>query len=349
MPATLKELLSPPAVWRGLKKRLADRAIVLLYHKIHDGPADPCLLQVRPSRFEQHLQVIHKLCRPMDVAELSRRLRSGQVPHRAVCVTFDDAYVDNLLEAKPLLERYQVPATMFATTGAAGRAREFWWDQIERIFLQPGRLPRRLRMKLDSCEIDCDLGTACEWDHSEAAAHNGWNLEQDSTPTPRHSMFREFHGLLQPMHECARQAALEELMRWAGRDGAEVRPACRALDMAELVELERGGLIEIGAHSVNHPQLNTASRVTQQREIADSKLQLERALGHAVAGFAYPYGLWSETTVEIAREAGLEYACTCIATPVWRSSDLYLLPRLQVTDCDGDAFEKLMRHWLGWR
>src|SRR5439155_6199065 len=104
MPATMKKLLSPPVVWRGLKKRLASRAIVLLYHKIHNGPADPCLLQVRPSRFEEHLQVIQKLGIPMHAMELSRRLRSGRVPNRAICVTLDDAYADNLLEAKPLLE-----------------------------------------------------------------------------------------------------------------------------------------------------------------------------------------------------------------------------------------------------
>src|SRR5207247_781373 len=120
-------------------------------------------------------------------------------------------------------------------------------------------------------------------------------------------------------------------------------------EMAELAELESGGLIEIGAHSVNHPQLNIASPITQQREVVESKMRLEQALGHAVHGFAYPYGCWTDTTIESVRQAGFEYACSCIDTPVWRSSDLYILPRLQAPDCDGIAFEQLMRQWLGWR
>ena len=66
----------------------------------------------------------------------------GDVPSAGVVVTFDDGYADNFHNAKPLLERYEIPATVFVTTGYLQDQREFWWDELERILLQPGTLPR---------------------------------------------------------------------------------------------------------------------------------------------------------------------------------------------------------------
>ena len=55
------------------------------------------------------------------------------MPARAVCVTFDDGYYDNLAVAGPLLEEARVPATVFLATGFLG-ASCFWWDRLARVF-----------------------------------------------------------------------------------------------------------------------------------------------------------------------------------------------------------------------
>jgi peptidoglycan/xylan/chitin deacetylase (PgdA/CDA1 family) len=38
---------------------------------------------------------------------------------KPVIIAFADGYADNLLNAKPLLERYEVPATVFVTKGTS--------------------------------------------------------------------------------------------------------------------------------------------------------------------------------------------------------------------------------------
>jgi peptidoglycan/xylan/chitin deacetylase (PgdA/CDA1 family) len=111
-------------------------------------------------------------------------------------------------------------------------------------------------------------------------------------------------------------------------------------------ELERGGLIEIGAHTVNHPDLPSQTPDAQREEIVESKRALERQLGHAVNGFAYPYGRNAPATIDLVRDAGFTYACSTVPQPVRRHSNPYLLPRQTVMNWNGDEFDGRLRRWL---
>ena len=109
---------------------------------------DPWQLAVTPSHFAEHLEVIRRHGRPLAVRDLTRALADGRTPRRAIVVTFDDGYADNLHHALPLLERHDVPATMFIAAGCVGRLDGFWWDQLERLILTPGDLPPTLRLEI---------------------------------------------------------------------------------------------------------------------------------------------------------------------------------------------------------
>jgi peptidoglycan/xylan/chitin deacetylase (PgdA/CDA1 family) len=91
---------------------------------------------------------------PIPLQQLVEALQEGKVPARAVVVTFDDGYPDNLHEAMPLLERYDISATMFVTAGQLGSQREPWWDELDRLLLQPGILPPKLRLNINGSTFD---------------------------------------------------------------------------------------------------------------------------------------------------------------------------------------------------
>jgi peptidoglycan/xylan/chitin deacetylase (PgdA/CDA1 family) len=105
---------------RWLKYRLVQPALILMYHRVTELPNDPYLLAVTPKHFAQQLGVIRRYGVPMRLGQLVEALQDGKVPKRAVVVTFDDGYADNLYNAKPLLELYSIPATVFVTTGCIG-------------------------------------------------------------------------------------------------------------------------------------------------------------------------------------------------------------------------------------
>src|SRR5438874_1513544 len=113
--------------WR-LKKQFAPRAIILMYHSVAKVDSDPWALRVMPGHFAEHLEVLQKYGHPIRLQQLAQAHRKGNIPDRSLVITFDDGYADNLHNAKPLLERYDIPATVFLTTGLIGCDHEFWWD-----------------------------------------------------------------------------------------------------------------------------------------------------------------------------------------------------------------------------
>src|SRR4030095_8520096 len=96
----------------GLKYLFGARALILMYHRVAELRNDPYLLAVQPNHFSDHLEVIRRHCFPIKLQQLVKALANGRIPKRAVVITFDDGYADNLLNAKPLLERYGTPDTV---------------------------------------------------------------------------------------------------------------------------------------------------------------------------------------------------------------------------------------------
>ncbi len=69
------------------------------------------------ERFAALLDLIAAEFRVLPLREAVSRLRSGSLPARAVCITFDDGYANNCEVASPLLVARQLPATVFVATG----------------------------------------------------------------------------------------------------------------------------------------------------------------------------------------------------------------------------------------
>ena len=63
------------------------------------------------------------------------------------------------------------------------------------------------------------------------------------------------------------------------------------MSWAQIKELSESGLITIGSHSMNHPNLSEIeSEQEMESEILESKNILEESLGRKVDLFSYPFG-----------------------------------------------------------
>jgi len=90
--------------------------------------------------------------------------------------------------------------------------------------------------------------------------------------------------------------------------------------------------VEIGAHSVTHPDMSRLDYDGCLGEMTRSKDELERITGTEVRTFAYPYGHYGPEAVAAARDAGFETAVTCVRRGSWSPFELN---RTLVTGRDG--------------
>lgn len=83
---------------------------------------------------------------------------------------------------------------------------------------------------------------------------------------------------------------------------------------AQIQETYADGRHEIAVHGYTHPFLDTLSPAAATREVMQDREKLEGMFGRIVRGMAYPYGTYTDATVEVLRACGIAYARTTHST-----------------------------------
>jgi peptidoglycan/xylan/chitin deacetylase (PgdA/CDA1 family) len=310
------------------------KPLILMYHRIADEPADPWGLAVHPARFEEQLEVLRRTRHPLALADFAGKLQRGTLPPNAVALTFDDGYADNLLAAKPRLAAAEIPASVFLATAYLERPGEFWWDEIGRLILLTSG-PEVVELVLGGVVSRFELGT--EPPPSETRVWRGWT----APTTKRQAAFVAIWDALRRLDDTERQ----EMMAKLRADFAACKPpdgSGRAMVRDEVQALVRDGLITIGAHTMTHPILTELAPADCNREIAGSKEICEDLIGATTAGFAYPYGAINDCVRSAVTAAGFAFGVCSLRGPAGPGSDPMALPRIQIFDWDGDAFERAL-------
>jgi peptidoglycan/xylan/chitin deacetylase (PgdA/CDA1 family) len=111
----------------------------------------------------------------------------------------------------------------------------------------------------------------------------------------------------------------------------------RVMTEAQLLEVARHPLVEIGSHTSRHTVLADADEATARAELEGSKRELEELLGEEILSFAYPECHYSPACPAAAKRAGYTSAVTCDGRGGW---DPFELRRESPSPGDGRlAFE----------
>ncbi len=303
-----------------------------MYHRIAEGDIDPWGLCVSPRNFGAHLEVLADRLLLLTMDDVS----SGELPRRrAVVVTVDDGYGDTRTAAAPLFRQYGVPVIVYVMTGGFSGGVACWWDVLAELLLRPRSLPRNLPPELRTPELESLLAAARTLTVDDARRYSRWSA-YDAPPTARHTLYMGLWRRLIEAPSFEQPRMIRALGEWVTGDAT---PEARLLNAEDVAFLHAEPLITIGAHTVRHLALPRLDVDEQRKEMLDSAQELQDVTGSPILHFAYPYGRYDSVVSRTARMAGFVTSVTTDPGLVGGRSDLFVLPRFQVPDIDGERFE----------
>ena len=318
--------------------------VVLIYHRIGRPLADPWNISVGPQNFADHMEILRRYAVPRTFGDFAGRLNSG-VCEPSIVVTFDDGYADNL-QALPILEAHDVPATIFIASDAVGNPPAFWWDLLTKIFLETPSLPQELLLDAGGTPIRYDLGAAATYGPADLSRSALWRADLAPPGDKRQMVYLDVWQKLVGLEPDEIRRAADSLRTWAGLSDAGSDCDARPVTQAELLRLADSPLVEIGGHTRTHADLARLSPEQAAGEIGGGRQDLMEMTGRDVRSFAYPYGRFGPRTIADIRESGYAWAgCSRhgYATP---RHDPYALPRVHATDLSADRFEAMLAGFL---
>lgn len=313
--------------WQGtwrIRGTLFGYGAILGYHRIAEDTGDPWGNCVSPVAFAEHMEVVQRTFRPVRLADLTPSRDHGHHQGRCppVVVTFDDGYAEVLHQALPILERYDIPATVFVVSDANGST--FWWDRLRVILEAPAALPASMELQVAGMELR-------------------WAVEEGMQ-----ALYGILHQALRGLPMAALEETLDAVDAWAGgQRGTAERSSHRTLDEEEIVELALHPLVELGSHGATHRALPGLSGPALVEEIGGSQLRLESLISKPVRSFSYPFGLLDDSVQREVARNGYQRACSSRNGLISPKADPLQLPRIWPPNANGDAMGQWLRGWTG--
>jgi peptidoglycan/xylan/chitin deacetylase (PgdA/CDA1 family) len=197
--------------------------------------------------------------------------------------------------AHPILEKYEVPATLYVATRFISSNFLIWTDELERIIVGNSfTMPKKLQL---SAEVLIDFSSSKSKMLSLKSAKK---FLKTLPPKERDFLINDLAARLHGKHDLYQNSQLHDFLDWE-----QVR------------FLKNSTLWEIGAHTLSHNSLGTLSKFDGEMEILESMQQVCGEVGVTFPPlFAYPEGQNFDIpiyAVDILQGSGLSTAPSAIS------------------------------------
>jgi len=106
--------------------------IILMYHRILN---DEFINGLAQQEFERQMAYIHKNFNVVSIGDLLQNIKNNTAKPYSIALTFDDGHYDFYTNAWPILKKYNVPASLYITTGFVDGTTWLWPDLLKYILL----------------------------------------------------------------------------------------------------------------------------------------------------------------------------------------------------------------------
>ena len=296
------------------------KLFVLIYHRVFDEPDYMHQGEVDRKEFSWQMQLLARYFNVITLSEAIKAQNEGRLPSRAVAVTFDDGYADNLYNALPILKANNLTATFFIASGFLDGGR-MWNDSIVEA------VRNAKSASIDLTEL-------------------GFGICDISANPQKEQLARKLVGRAKYKTPAERETYISIVQAATGSE----LPNNLMLTTKELQEMHQAGM-EIGGHTISHPILKTLSDAEALAEIADNKVVLEEKLGISLKVFAYPNGKpgidYLPQHVDIIKNLGYQGAVSTVWGVNSANTDRWQLGRFTPWDkTPGKFLLRMLRMYL---
>jgi peptidoglycan/xylan/chitin deacetylase (PgdA/CDA1 family) len=282
-----RKIIFPVLLKTGLEKlyrNAADHSILnVMYHGVVQSDSTYFSPRhITASQFEQHLKYYQKEFEIITLKDaFEYKLKPGKLKKKAITISFDDGFQNNLKVALPLLEKYNMQATFFiATLPFQPHSMGVLWPEIIAC--------------LNCFYKDSVVETGPYRFEGLIDRKHHLNIHDfltTTTPQNRDSILRsllEKYDLMKKFQELP-----EEI--WS------------LMTAEELVQFSKSKNVSIGSHSHMHYNLGNIDPKKAEADLQTSKKLLENLIGKEVNMLAYPDGSYTQEVKNSADKLGFNY------------------------------------------
>jgi peptidoglycan/xylan/chitin deacetylase (PgdA/CDA1 family) len=251
--------------------------LILLYHNIlpHSVPGFN-VRNLGQREFEEELLYLKKRYTLVSLRELYEEPANDR---KRIAITFDDGLINNLRIVDPILSRNKIPATLFICTSYLKGRNILWPDHLSMTGFKTAK------------DLTYKGETFRHLKGNRYVSDNGVRLTQ--------------RLMGEPIDEI--QQFLDEVEKQTGfrpSDDYTHEERWRVMRAEEVRILAENPHIEIGSHGISHCNYKLLSAQDAMEDLQESKQYLESAIGKEVKSFAFPFGLYTRQSLDLATRVG---------------------------------------------
>lgn len=102
------------------------------------------------------------------------------------------------------------------------------------------------------------------------------------------------------------------------------------LNEKQILEMQKSGLIEFGSHTLSHQNLSKVDNIQLEKELIESKKEIEKITKKECEAFAYPYGKFDDEIVQSVKNAGYKNATVVKRGLFEQDNDIFRIKRVGI-------------------
>lgn len=251
-----------------------------------------------PEWFEGVLQHLAKRIKFISYEELITRITNEQFNDKCAHVTVDDGHISYFENAYPVLKKHGIASTLFVSPKIIELEQNYWFQRVRPLLSEAFQ---RFVVTRSACFFHRKVD--------------------------RYSV----HAIIKSLQFSQIDAIISEYEN----DHPKLVQPYMNISQSQLQHLSETGLVEIGAHTLNHPILANESDNDSAREIIKSITDLSSLIRKPIRTFAYPNGQpsmdFGQREMKTLRELGIELAFSTESSSIYQVVNLMSIPRIGIS------------------